>query len=257
MSTQQPGLEDIMAAELKQEIAGRYFGFRKLIEEDSRDYAQLARQHSFILEKRISFDLIRIYLLLRQEELIQQFLDLVGLNERLFYDPYLLESPTIRQRVLECQRFKGWTRKRRFSRYFFSCYENLTFHVKVYNGKLKELAKFQGDIAAEIEVFYKQNNISAILSFLRSLGDKQATGAMQGGMEVGLAEELDSKLLIKPPAPIEKLLPLINPLPPLKEVKGPLKRLVKEAYRQQTPETLAMFAFNSTPCQERENQLEF
>lgn len=32
-----PGFEDFMAIELKREIAERYFGFRKMIEEDKLD----------------------------------------------------------------------------------------------------------------------------------------------------------------------------------------------------------------------------
>ncbi|HET97878.1 MAG TPA: hypothetical protein ENN98_04160 [Desulfurivibrio alkaliphilus] len=248
---QQGGLDDVMAAELKQEIAGRYFGFRKLIEEDSQDYAQKVREHSFILEKRISFDLMRIYLLLRDESLIQEFMELVGLNERLFFDSYLLESPSLQARVFECQRFKGWTRKGRFVRYFFTCYENLGFHVKVFDGKVRELEKMQGAIAEEIKYFYKQNNISAIMAFLRTLGDQQATGAMQGGMEIGLAEGLDSKLQIRPPAPVEQLLPIIKPMPPLKTIKRPLKKLILTAYSRQIPQLLALFNENSTPCPER------
>lgn len=246
-------LEDIMAAELKQELAGRYFGFRKLIEDDSRDYEAKIREHSFILEKRISFDLIRVYLLLRQEELIQQFIRLAGLNERLFFDPYLLESENIRQRVFECQRFRGWTRRGRFVRYFLHCYDNLYFHVKVYDSKLLELQKMRGAIAGEIEFFYRQNNISAIMAFLGSLNSERATGAMQGGMEVGLADGLDSKLQIQPPAPVEQMLPLINPLPALGEVKGELKKLAKAAYRRQIPAIIEMFSSLSTPCPEREN----
>ncbi len=253
---QQPGLEDIMASEVKRQIASRYFGFRKLIEEDSQDYTQKIREHSLILEKRISFDLMRIYLLLRQEKLIQQFLDLVGIDERLFFDPYLLESPTLQQRIFECQRFKGWSRKGRFIRYFFTCYDNLAFHVKIYDCKLQELAAFHDGIVAEIETFYQQNDISAILSFLRSLGDKQATGAMQGGMEIGLAESLDQKLKVKVPAPIEQILPVIKPLPSLGEIKGPFKKMLKEAYRLQIPEILVMFDTNSTPCPLRKDYLD-
>lgn len=248
----QPGLEDVMATELKQEIAGRYFGFRKMIEEDSQDYFQKVREHSFVLEKRISFDMIRIYLLLRQEPLIERFLGLAELDQRLFFDHYLLESEGVRRRVFECQRFKGWTRRGRFIRYFLTCYENLAFHVKVYDAKLLELSRFQGSIVSEIEYFYQQNNISAILSFLQSLGDAKTTGAMQGGMEVGLAEGLDKKLKIAVPAPVEQLLPVIKPLPPLERVKSELKKLVKESYRQQVPQILEMFDSLSTPCPERE-----
>lgn len=255
MAPKQPGLEDIMANEVKQEIAGRYFGFRKLIEEDTQSYVQRVRQHSVILEKRISFDLIRIYLLLGREDLIQRFLELAGLNERLFFDHYLLESPTIRQRVFECQHFKGWTRKGRFIRYSLTCYDNLAFHVKVYHGHFQELAEDRENIMATIEVFYQQNNLNAILAFLRSLGEERGTGAMQGGEETGLTERLAEKLLITPPAPLEQMLPLLNPLPSLVQIKSPLKRLVKEAYRHQSPEFLAMFDSNSTSCPERDDVL--
>lgn len=248
-------LEDVMAGEIKQEIAGRYFGFRKMIEDDTCDYLEQVRRHSFILEKRISFDLIRIYLLLRQDDLIQRFLELSGLSEGLFFDPYLLESAGIQERVFECQRFKGWTRKGRFVGYFLSCYDNLAFHVKGYDAKLEELARYQNSIATEIEVFYCQNNINAIMSFLRTLGDEQATGAMQGGLEVGMAEGLDQKLKIKPPAPVEQLLPMIKPLPPLPEVKPALKKMAKEAYQRQVPQVLQLFDANSTPCPDPEREL--
>lgn len=251
MEPKQPGLEDIMANEVKQEIAGRYFGFRKLIEEDTQDYAERIRQHSVVLEKRISFDLIRIYLLLRREDLIQRFLELAGLNERLFFDPYLLESPTIRQRVFECQHFKGWTRRGRFIHYGLTCYDNLAFHVKVYHGKLQELAEDRDNIMASIEAFYEKNNINAILSFLNSLKEDRGTGAMQGATEIGLAEELDKKLQIKAPAPVEQILPVIKPLPPLNEIKRLLKRLLKQAYRDQASEILVMFDAGGTPCPER------
>lgn len=249
--TAKPGLEDIMANEVKQEIAGRYFGFRKLIEEDTRDYLEKVRWQSVILEKRISFDLIRLYLLLGQEELIQRFLELAGLDERLFFDPYLLESPTIRQRVFECQRFKGWTRKGRFVRYSLACYDNLSFHVKVYHGKIEELAEDRYNIMATIEAFYRQNNISSIIAFIRSLGEDKGTGAMQGAAEVGLGDELGKKLQISTPAPLEQMLPLLKPLPPLGEVKGPLKRLAKQAYRAQSQDFLSLFEANSTPCTDR------
>ncbi|MDZ7641743.1 MAG: hypothetical protein U5J62_06965 [Desulfurivibrio sp.] len=252
-SSQPQEIQDVMAGEIKQEIAGRYFGFRKMIEDDTSDYFEQVRRHSFVLEKRLSFDLIRIYLLLRQEELIQRFLQLSGLNERLFFDTYLLESASIQERVFECQRFKGWTRRGRFVRYFLSCYDNLAFHVKAYDAKLNELTQFQSSIADEIEAFYRQNNVNAIMSFLRSLGDEQATGAMQGGMEVGLADGIEQKLKIKPPAPVEQLLPMIKPLPPLAEVKPALKKMAKEAYQRQVPQLLQLFEANSTPCPERES----
>ena len=97
-----PSFEDVMAMELKKEIAERYFGFRKMIEEDNLDLMQKMKYQLTILEKRISFELIRIYVLLNDDELIQQFMELTGWEERLFYEPYITESETIRKKV-----FKG------------------------------------------------------------------------------------------------------------------------------------------------------
>ncbi|MEW6501620.1 MAG: hypothetical protein ACOY8P_06730 [Thermodesulfobacteriota bacterium] len=249
-------LDEIMATEMKQEIAGRYFGFRKLIEEDKLDLAQKIREYSFILQKRISFDLIRIYILLGDEGLIGEFLSLAGISERLFYDPYLTESRTIAARVFECQRFRGFTKGGRFQNYILDCYEKLVFHIGLYRQKIAELEAEQGAITEEIHLFYQQNDLNAILGFLKHLGDEEMTGAMQGGMETGLAEGLNEKLKIEVPLPIEQVLPVIPAPTPLAAIRSHLKRLCKKAYRQQSPELLAMFDHNSTPCPERESRID-
>ena len=108
ISRQSP--EDSLSSEIKRDIAERYFGFRKLIEEDKLALKDKIKHHSFILEKRISFDLLRIYVLLRDEKLIKEFLELIGLHETLFFDHYLLESQNITRRVLSGMSFHGFFR---------------------------------------------------------------------------------------------------------------------------------------------------
>ena len=61
-------IDEVLSTEIKRDIAERYFSFRKLIEEDEMDLEEKIRQYSIILEKRISFDLIRIYILLKKEK---------------------------------------------------------------------------------------------------------------------------------------------------------------------------------------------
>jgi hypothetical protein len=73
-----PSVEDILAVELKREIAERYFGFRKMIEEDTLDLTEKIKYQLSILEKRISYELIRIYVLLQVETLIHEFMELTG-----------------------------------------------------------------------------------------------------------------------------------------------------------------------------------
>ena len=234
-----------------QDIADRYFGFRKLIEDDKMDLDQKIKHYSFILEKRISFDLIRIYLMLKDEDCIQSFLKLAGLDQRLFYDPYLTESVNIRNRVFECQHFSGITQAKRFKNFFFECYENLVFHVDLYRKRFTELVEDQAVIAEEIKQFYEKNDINAILGFLKRLGSEEC-GCMAGGVETNLAEGIDQKLRIDPPLPLDQVLPVIPSIAPLSKIQGKLKKLVKRAYAAQTQEFLEMFAKKETSCDRRE-----
>ena len=105
-----PNVEDILAVELKREIAERYFGFRKMIEEDTLDLTEKIKYQLSILEKRISYELVRIYILLKDEKLIHDFMELTGWEEKLYYDPYITESPTIRKKVFKGIKIRGLTR---------------------------------------------------------------------------------------------------------------------------------------------------
>lgn len=249
-------IDEILSTEIKKDIADRYFGFRKLIEEDKLGLAEKIGQYSFILEKRISFDLIRIYVLLKDAEIIRAFLALSNLKEQLFYDPYLTESPTIARRVLSCQNFTGFTRAGRFKNYLLHCYESLSFHARTYHEKISELEQQRGAIVEEIRLFYEQNDLNAILGFLQSLSNARTCCGMEGGMEPGLAEGLDNKMLIEPPMPIAYTLPVIPELKPLAEIQAEFKKLIKQAFALQRPEILEMFSHDSTPCHRREGEYE-
>jgi hypothetical protein len=244
-----PTLDEVMSLEIKRDIAQRYFGFRKLIEEDELALEEKEKQYSYILQKRISFDLIRIYVLLRDEKLIRAFLDLIGLHEKLFYDPHLLQSPKIPSRVLSCQRFHGLFRFSRFKNFIFDCYENLVFHTELHRGKIAELQEERSIIIEEIKQFYHDNDLSVIMNFLKSMGNPQVSGPMHGGLEVGLAEGLDKKLSIAPPLPIEQVMTLLPALKPLAEIKTPFKRLTKKAYAIQPSEILAIFDRKDSGCE--------
>lgn len=239
---------DVLADEIRAEIAERYFGFRKLIEADKTALAEEVRWQAFIVQKRIAFDLIRIYLLLHDAARIEQFFQLTGLNDKLFYDPYLLESITIQQRVFECQHFHGFTRYRRYRNFLLECYERLVFHTEVYR---KRLAKIREDLVAvnaEIHQFYEQNDMNAILGFLKTLESQEKCGCMAGGLEVGVAEGLEEKLRMEPPLPLEQLLPIFPDLPSPADMLRPLSLLAEQAYPQ-LPESLqSMFAETETPC---------
>lgn len=238
MSPDSPNIHEVLAYEIKKEIADRYFGFRKLIEDDKLNFAEKTRQYSFILEKRISFDLIRIFIVLKNEELIHRFLSLTGLPADFFYDPYLTQSTTIRQRVFSGVRFHGLTHAGRFKNLVFDCYERLEIHVAEYRTRFEELKKYRDEINEEIETFYRKNDLGSIMGFLKTLGDPNKTGSMEGGMEVGMAQSLEAKMRIAPPPPPEDYLLALQPLPNLTSIRSALKEIIRTAYEDHGPELI-------------------
>ncbi|MBU0728474.1 MAG: hypothetical protein KKE17_08380 [Proteobacteria bacterium] len=240
-------ISDIMTIQIKKEIADRYFGFRKIIEQDKIDLEQQIRQHSFILEKRISFDLIRLYILLLDEKLIHAFFSIIGLEQKLFYDPSLTESSAFEKRVFEGVRFRGFTQAGRFENFIYDCYERLDAHVELYRQHIEELQTYQETIAEEIRLFYKQNDLCAILGFLRQLGTPAASSVIEGGMEVGMAAALEQKMRIDLPLPVEQFLPLIPSLKPFAEIKPALTKIIRAAYSLHGIEFKNIFSHRQAP----------
>jgi len=242
MSPDGPNIHDVLAYEIKKEIADRYFGFRKLIEDDKLDFVEKTRQYSFILEKRISFDLIRIYIILKDEELIQRFLTLTGLPTDFFYDPYLTESDTIRKRVFSGVHIHGLTHAGRFKNMVFECYERLEVHIAEYRAKFTELKEYREEINEEIEAFYRKNDLGSIIGFLKTLGDHNKSGSMEGGMEIGMAKSMEDKMHIAPQQPPEHYLPIIPSLPPMSSIKNELKAIIRSAYDDHGTELIQLLS---------------
>jgi len=225
-------IEDVLALEIKKQIADRYFGFRKLIEEDIREYDNQILNSSARLERIIGFEFVRIYILLKDEKLIHSFFSLVGQNDLPFYDPYLTESPTIRKRLLAGLKVRGFTNAGRFKNLTFDTYEALSTDVEVYLKNIAILSEDWVNISEEINIFYKQNDLSSIMGFLRTLdGDTSyRSGSMEGGFHPEGNKRLEQKMKVSAPPPVEELLPVFAPMPPLKEIKKELKKLINQAY---------------------------
>ncbi len=236
--------DEYLTIELKSEMANSYFGFRKLIEEDSLEYEDKVRQYSLILEKRISFDLIRIYILLQAEELIDAFLELCNLEKKLFYDPYLIESETIKKRVFESVRMRGLTRQGRFQNFLIDCYDRLDFHIDGYRKKYKELEGIHDDILEEIKLFEKKHDLSAMMTFLHSLGGHPVAGNMEQGLETGVSLAIAKKMQIDVPEDVEYHLPVLPELPAYSDIKKELLSLSEQAYGLQNESFLVQFANN-------------
>lgn len=220
-------ITDILAFEVKKEIADRYFGFRKRIEDDTAAYTERLTISSLELENRIGFALIRIYILLRKRSLITAFCNLVGLPPDLFYDPYLLESPTIRKRVFAGLQYRGFTKRCGFFNMFFDSYDSLAQHVEAYRRTIDKLTEEQQTIREEINLFYRKNDIDTILSFIRRLDspDPSVLNAMQLPGERTPGQGLSEQMRLHPPLPACEILPTLPALPEKKRIQSQLRQL--------------------------------
>lgn len=228
-------IDKMLSYEIKKEIADRYFGFRKLIEEDIEDYDNQISTTFKRLEQKIGFDFVRLYILLKDEQVIHDFFRLTGLGEKLFFDPYLTESPTIRKRVFTGIQPHGLTKKNRFRNMVIDTYQSLTLHVEDYRANLKQLSEEQKTITEEINLFYLKNDLSTIMGFLRGLegADHYKAGAMEGGLVPQSGESLDQKMRVTPPPPVEELLPIFPKIKPYKAIKNELLAIIDKAYHHQ------------------------
>ncbi|HSO10471.1 MAG TPA: hypothetical protein VLR45_10815 [Desulfoprunum sp.] len=219
----------ILSFEVKKEIAERYFGFRKRIEDDTGLYQQRLTASTLELESSIGFDLIRIYILLHDEHLIHRFIDLVGLPQEFFYDPYFVQSASIRRRVFSGMKSRGWSRRSRFRNMFYSIYESLAGHIESYRKTLSELTEEQETIREQINLFYRRNDIDSIMSFIRRI-DNPDPSELTASSTIDAQHGLDEKMRLHPPLPACDLLPTISPLPALADIRPHLKQLIDEAY---------------------------
>ena len=227
-----PNFEDILAFEIKKELADRYFGFRKMIEEDKLDLNDKIRRQTTILEKRIGFALIRLYILLKDEDLIHSFMELVGWEEKfLFYDQYITESATIRKRVFKGTETRGLTRRGRFNNLVLDTYESLIEHVDHYRQKLEELQTIHATINEEISLFYKKNDIGSIMDFFRSMESTNSNGSMGATLHESSAETFRQRMKIDPPPPIDKELTSVPPLVPVSNIRKELKKIIDQAFK--------------------------
>lgn len=228
-------MENMLSFEIKKEMADRYFGFRTRIEEHLLHYNQHIQEAYLLLENEVGFDLIRLYILLGQESLIQEFLHLTGLRDQIFFDPYLLHSPTLRQALFKGLPVHGFTRRSRFHNLFFDIYNRLTTGVAAYKQCLQQCIEEGEALSKEIEQFHRTHDLGSMMGFLRGIGSGVAhtEGAMMGGLSPLRDHHFEEKMHIKAPPAAESLLPDF-PLPlAAKSCKNRLQELIDTAYEAQ------------------------
>jgi len=222
-------ITDYLTLEIKRELADRYFSFRKMIEEDNASLDEDIAS-SVSIEQKIVIDLSRLYIILQDEELISEFVTISGLQQDFFFDEYLLGSATIKARLFKDIDVWGLTWGGRFKKLLLECYEELVRHVEQYRAKYNQLADNEAMLKETIDLFYRQNDISSIMGFLRGMDSMGGMGGgLQGSINSGFDQSMEQKMHIKHPTPLELRLPMLPPLVPVDQINSELKKLASKA----------------------------
>ena len=220
-----------IAHEVKQEIADRYFGFRRRIEAEIQNYLQRLHTIDQEITTRIQLDIRRMQFLLQKDRLFKAFLLVARLPERFTDDAWQL--PTVTPLQLFAQiKGEGFTRRRRFRDLAFKVYLSLAANIAAYREAYLDIKEQHEDICTQIDDFHRTNDLPSILSFIRSFDTAEADRLKFLHSETALhpGRNLDQDLKISHPRPVDNTMPMLTPVPTLKQVKGALTELLDQAF---------------------------
>lgn len=226
---------DISAAllyQVKKEIAERYFGSRKTIEEEKTVLRGHIQAHRDTIGKTVYEDFRQIYQLLGTEKLVEEFCEIVGLETKLFYDRYLQETGDIKARPVAPIKVHGLTESGRYKNFLLDCYKRLLDDLKLYREGYYDLMEECLIINEEIKQLTANYNLNEILTFVRSIEDVGSVAGVLGETIVPTQrEDLEKKLAISKLNCPGKDIVEIPPLPGSSQVKTKLKHLAEKAYQ--------------------------
>ncbi len=228
-------MEDISKAlvyEIKQDIANRYFGFRKQIETDSSQYLLGLQGVDEKYAINIATSMQRMHCLLQNDRLFSSFIQLTGIPEsfgNLHADPH---SPVEWQRLFVGLGGKGFTRRRRFRNLVYQVYRLLTDDINAYREIYTNLDEEHEDICKEIDRFYRMNDLSGILNFLREIdnADSMHSALLSADNPTLAGQNMEKELRIFPPPAVTTRMPLLPELPLFDAAREKLDSLASEAF---------------------------
>ena len=226
-----------IAYEVKQEIANRYFGFRSQIETEIEQY--LKKLHDADREHlaEIRLDLRRLRVLLHQERFFKDFLLMARLPKSIAGGQSWPDAAELFTEL----KGEGFSRWRRYRDLAFKVYQSLEKGIAAYRATWVDLDDEYAEICTRIDDFHRNNDLSGILSFLRTF-DSSGTERLKflhADSAPRPAGNLDQELRIPHPRPVTDILPDVPALPPLKQVKTLMSGLLKSAYAfHDSPQTI-------------------
>lgn len=236
-------MEDFTKAltfEIKKDIADRYFGFRKRIETESNEYLEKLQTAGKEKSAEIIADVERMHCLLRKDDLFRSFIEFTRLPDTLASSMACSmacstvnpQCPSQWQTLFSGLKGKGLTRRRRYRNLAYTLYRSLSDNIAAYRDIFALLEEEHEDICREIDRFYRKNDLSGILNFLREIDNPGGfhSGILQADRASLAGRDMDQELRIKPPPPVSSRMQSLVQPPPLQKAKATLDGLLQQAF---------------------------
>jgi hypothetical protein len=172
-----------------------------------------------------------MHCLLKKDELFRSFINFTGLPDAIgcHTNP---QAPAQWKLLFTNLKGEGLTRRRRYRNLVYKVYRSLAGNVAAYQDVFIRLEEEHEDICKEIDRFYRRNDLSGILNFLRELDnpDSLHSGILHAD-RAGIAyRNLDQELRIVPPPSVSAGMHSLVQLSPLEEAKPTLNILIDQAF---------------------------
>ncbi len=219
---------EALKVQIKKEIVDNYFADRVYMEEETallKDEAE-AYQRDLDLAGRRFF---AFYQALGAEPARAAVLELLGLQDRPFYQQFQELEPAVRQELLRPYRRRGWTAARRYRYLVFDIYEDLQRECEKLREQYEKILTHLRLLNEDIDKFnlsYDFGLIAAQIEALEGRGE-----VISGGLLGVEREELSTRMRFKRQKLGPEDLRPLPALPPLKEIKGRLKEVLARVYQ--------------------------
>ncbi|MFN4197172.1 MAG: hypothetical protein ACK4FM_04130 [Caldimicrobium sp.] len=225
-------LAEALSTEIKREIAESYFQEKISLEQAWKDFEEKYKELNK-REEELILNSCRIMLMLKEEELINEFQEITKFSLKNCYFPEIIESTNIRKRLFE--KIKnlpfGFTSKTRFVKLFLQIYEDL---CKAYNKYVKLFQNLEEEYRILLEKtqrFYKRYDLTSILSFFGKLEESTPSDVAITEEKGKVYEELQDKLKIPIPSSPSAIYEKYSEPVVLNKIKYSLIKLGKRAYQ--------------------------
>ena len=165
--------DDIISAltqEVKEEVIQNYLYERRLMEEQIKYVEELA-EHAAQLVDKLYRRFARMYEILSEPGLIDQFVQLIGMKEAVF-ETRFRKDPNFRKE-LPFIKVRGVTPQRRFKKLLLESYRRLFDWNKTYEEAYENLEQESRAVNQNLKKFERDHDILTILNFLKDMDIEQ------------------------------------------------------------------------------------